>query len=307
MRPNILLPSILISIILTCCTNKTQTSNITPPIIQETTEVRDTAPETTITRTAPVLPTITNIHPEKTLTNQQQIDRVIELVKTNGGCKYPCFWGMTPSITPYQDAITFYNNLGLTGSDVQQNYYLTDVYLPEAKQRLYIRTYNIDRNYLMGFGINIPNYVGSRYASYLLINEILSEYGDPDEISLAINTGMNSNNRKTTMSYITLIYLDVAILITYSYIAEILDGNYRICFVPDETEFGSIFILLSDHAKKEGYIYNDPFGMVNTMKRFSLLEDTVNMTHEQFMNKIISHKNNTCIETKKGIFWKQPG
>jgi hypothetical protein len=58
------------------------------------------------TKTPTLTPTITWT-PLPTLPPDKALARVLELLKTNGGCKLPCWWGITPGLTSRDEALAY--------------------------------------------------------------------------------------------------------------------------------------------------------------------------------------------------------
>ncbi|HWQ46501.1 MAG TPA: hypothetical protein VN376_06515 [Longilinea sp.] len=87
---------ILFAELLAACTAPTpvETPTVTPSI---------TATQTvTHTPTPTSRPIPTRI---PTLPFEEAMARIDELNATNGGCEYPCFWGITPGVTTYDEAL----------------------------------------------------------------------------------------------------------------------------------------------------------------------------------------------------------
>jgi hypothetical protein len=80
---------------------------ITPENIEqiqptERIEVTETPKGSTPTQ----LPTPTTTHTPslvKTMTSEEKEKEALQLLKTNGGCTYPCFWGFMPGVTRYSE------------------------------------------------------------------------------------------------------------------------------------------------------------------------------------------------------------
>jgi hypothetical protein len=77
--------------------------NIQPVIVENTPITKNTIAVMTLTP----FPTFTpspNPIPFPTLTAQEKIDQVVKLKKDNGGCTFPCWWGITPGVTTWEEA-----------------------------------------------------------------------------------------------------------------------------------------------------------------------------------------------------------
>jgi hypothetical protein len=92
--------------------------------------VTETASVTPITTATAVPPTLT---PAPTLTTRQAQEMVLDLLKNNAGCELPCYWGITPGETTWQDALIYLasfserfegGNYDVTASDGNELSYL---------------------------------------------------------------------------------------------------------------------------------------------------------------------------------------
>jgi hypothetical protein len=72
---------------------------------------------------------------------QEQIE---EFLATNGNCEYPCWWGMMPGETNFNDALKLFESLSLSvhtySFDQQDPVFFTKIPVPESINTLgYLR------------------------------------------------------------------------------------------------------------------------------------------------------------------------
>jgi len=123
------------------------------------------------------LPTWTSI---PTLNAQDAEDVIKDLVENNKGCLLPCWWGITPGETTWNEARDFLVSLRMKIIPLQKNVYgCTYDYLPD----------NISDG-AVGATITIENDIVQSIITdvFYPLDELLFLYGQPDEVMLYANT-----------------------------------------------------------------------------------------------------------------------
>lgn len=136
------------------------------------------SPTLTSSPTATITPTVTvTWTPLPTLSYAELVKKVKELEATNGGCLLPCWWGIEPGKTPWDEARTFLESLSLK--------------INLLYQEVYSQWYGVDFENIngilkrdMGISLSVRNGVITfmRLPVFYPLHEILSTYGPPDEI-----------------------------------------------------------------------------------------------------------------------------
>jgi hypothetical protein len=109
---------LFVVIFTTGCTNQNEQGatekpllTMTPTVTQVTEVVSTNTPKSTNTPT--LLPSFT---PEATLIptlpRDQALQAILDLYADNGGCQLPCWWGITPGVTTWEDAYSRLSPLG---------------------------------------------------------------------------------------------------------------------------------------------------------------------------------------------------
>lgn len=139
-----------------------------------------------------VLPTPS---PYPRLEEKQARERITELFKTNGGCRFPCWWGIVPGKTSWQEANAILEPL-VPNSSVMR-------YLDDDGVRLYV-----DGSYGgRGFGTDVMIYgnqytpvteiktidIQPEYLSNLTLSKIFKSYGMPGGIYIRNPYHVNSS------------------------------------------------------------------------------------------------------------------
>lgn len=148
----------------------------------ETPEAATSSTPTKIHATnTPPPPSITPSPTFEALSSEEAQARVDELLETNGGCEYPCWWGIKPGETSFHDTVAILDPLSYDSSINNTNYYLyyfADITIPESiyvTENLSIGVFNIKYLGELADYIEIRGY-------YLPIKDILLQFGIPDEV-----------------------------------------------------------------------------------------------------------------------------
>ena len=146
------------------------------------------SPSDTPTHSPPLPPTQPpTLTPAPTLSRQEAYTLVADLLKNNGGCRLPCWWGMVPGKSSWRDDShfleTFVDSIQLqdetqferNGQNIEQAYYIV--------------RFSMGGNTIDGFSLIVDNgtiaeiFTGPPVTqpAYRL-DQILTSFGSPDEI-----------------------------------------------------------------------------------------------------------------------------
>jgi hypothetical protein len=133
-----------------------------------------------LTATSTLLPEPATRTPQPTLPPEQSQSRLFELLDTNGGCRLPCWWGITPGKTTWEEAwqilSPFTRLTGISGSNDQ--YFFASLRIPFPDD-----VGTTDHTYLVKDGIveeiEVYNW---NYATRYYLPEFINTYGQPDEV-----------------------------------------------------------------------------------------------------------------------------
>lgn len=112
-------------------------------------------------------------------------DQIVELIKSNGDCELPCWWGIKPGETRYQEINKLLSPLTIRqpyiAGDVSQHALLEYFFpIPETLSFLGRREVDLRIIYEQSKLIYIE-VIGLQWHEYSL-SELLSKYGPPDEV-----------------------------------------------------------------------------------------------------------------------------
>jgi hypothetical protein len=123
------------------------------------------------------LPTLT---PSPRLPQTAAHERIKALFETNGSCRFPCWWGIVPGQTRWQDAHALLSPLleGYTESWISDDF-VTDGYYSDSPGEFSIYE---PANDTPQVGNLLIEGVRTEYLSKLKLSSILQAYGRPEEI-----------------------------------------------------------------------------------------------------------------------------
>jgi hypothetical protein len=230
--------------------------------------------------------------------------KVLELLKSNGGCQLPCFWGLTPGQTKREEAVSFlyqFMNISpgpgveitIPRDDLQLG---TNVYLANAAnqtgilQEIEVITtayHRIPQDSGYVYINNFDNPYYHEYFQYYTLSYLLKNYGKPDDIYFDIETDFVKEFH---------IYLDYSrlgwgakLLMPLSISKDVVKGCPAKAFTtlwlwtPGDTRT----------AKKYGF-------SSNTL--FKSIKEIPDITLEEFYNKYKVPTNDKCVEIPLSVW-----
>ncbi len=159
------------------------------------------------------------------------------MFETNGDCEFPCWWGITPGETNWQDMLTFFRTQGVPmvtrkSDDSTESANLTEefagVWVSFGEQD------NLVQNvFVTGSFVNEPTDQGivqsspSGYMAQFNLDSVLSTYGVPSQVYL--HGGSSGSHGPPGYYYLWLEYAELGILVGYYGYAFGGDTQYAIC------------------------------------------------------------------------------
>ena len=249
-------------------------------------------PTITVTATSTSAPTWT---PLPTLPAEDALAIVEELDATNAGCRLPCWWGITPGVTSWEEARQFFATFA---TEIIQS----DSIQISEKGVTYIETRNIVRYPIGGdpFSLVVGLYVIEGLISEIQLgtlqypsqlHQILEEFGPPTQIFL----WTLSNAPFRPLPFILLLfYEDQGILAMYPYNnAEDIGDNIRSC----PLSLGAYIWLWSKSIEMDDEDIEFRALGPDPTTPLRLLEDVTDYTIDSFHQTFKDASNQTCIIT----------
>ena len=133
----------------------------------------DLLPQPSLTLIPPLMPaqTYQSYIPLPTIAPNNVEEALSELQQSNGDCKLPCWWGISPGETQWDDASRFLKSLGAIVLPLQPDNTLFGITINNPIDRIGA-SISVDHKIVQSLTVNI----------YVDLVDILDKYGQPDEI-----------------------------------------------------------------------------------------------------------------------------
>jgi len=246
---------------------------------------------------------------------------VINLMRTNGDCKLPCWWGITPGETNSQEVVTFFERFR------SLNNFVFDVnkdkggfiYLEIPSSDLFVRLrmeYDTNTNddtveRFFSIVIDIARKIDNGYESVYgddlyqelmgqyMLPQILSTYGYPSQILLF-------GNRRAKVLNLMLAYPEDGFFINYE--STLKNNGELFLSCPSKTPL-QMTLWPPERTYTMGDIASVLFGKVNGpqwLAQYIPLQNATSLTPEEFYTIFRDHLNNVCLETPVDIWPEEP-
>jgi hypothetical protein len=170
---------------------KTSTSTESPTI----TPALPTSTSTSIPTLTPVPPTPTiTLTPEPTLTGAQSQAYLFELLRNNAGCKLPCWWGIVPGVTTWEETNRLIQHMGeRTSGDPVDNrgtYYGNSGFNWDSPYTVNDVGFYVEKDIVEGIDISgianeDVNFFRTLWKSYSP-EQVIATYGPPTRVLVGI-------------------------------------------------------------------------------------------------------------------------
>lgn len=161
--------------------------------------------------------------PRPTLTAAEKYAYVKEMLTTNAGCELPCWWGITPGESNWQEAMDQLPGLNFQFWFLEEDRY--DVHLDLAKAKEVVESINVSG--YCPHSMNECDLFAQDWSGYSL-NYVLSHYGLPSRVRIVLALPIDSGGPTYYILYV--FYDNLGISITYMGSAVKQGEVLRTCF-----------------------------------------------------------------------------
>lgn len=324
---------LFLSLLIIGCTNpirNTLNTSITetfyPTVIPSVTQEVTETPTSTMTETVvKILPSKTSLPPTvtpiPTLSPFAAQDRLFELLRENGGCQLPCWWGITPGETRMVDAqnlmrslsslaisISLYSGGYLdkilfsipTRSDAKTNLYIIfsrDKFRVKNEnmykvQDIYVTLETVTKDDKVGF----PDQSTTNKFPSLQLPQILEAYGPPDDIRVFTYQHVPWEVPMAIYLY----YPKYGFSIEYTMKVISHDDKYVGCPLKSNIE------LLIVKPEKVGSVEEMFVGHLSTavFENYLPIQQAANLSIEAFYDQFLNASDTTCLQTSKEVWYR---
>jgi len=289
-RPTKHLPLLLAAIMLAAC------SRNPAPIPTPTRQPASASPSSTAADTLPSAVSSSPTPPYEVIhltpmPQPQLLGTLVSLFETNGGCRFPCWWGITPGQTTWEQALEILGPISYN----MVLYPLHKIVSIRGRGPLDVdvlrQDYSVNDDQIITL---IETRLAIKDNAYLL-TEMVARYGSPTEIVLG--TWSQIVGDKTTSYYA--LFEDQGFLITYDTKTIIKDEAVEVCpfmnqggyLVMWDINSGSFF----DWVLKTAYIFS------SGKSRHALLGEVTDLSVDDFID--IYQQPDGCFDTPRSIWY----
>jgi hypothetical protein len=222
---------------------------------------------------------------------------VIEkLLVDNGGCRLPCWWGIVPGETKWQNANQFFESLSCS-IQKRNDKYLFPQNITETSR--YYNIYGVEcaNNYAAIWErdelIKAISLSGDNESKIFYLHQILTNYSQPDKVFLYTQSNVPEN---IYPFYLVLFYSDQRMLLIYDYYAQKRGEVMQVCpqLINPWVNTWAVDISWADVDIDRKTLGLDITGGYSRLKS---LEEVTDMNIELFYQTFRKADNTKCINT----------
>jgi hypothetical protein len=236
-----------------------------------------------------VPPTLTPLPPIPT---EEFRAYVSDLLKTNGGCRFPCLWGIVPGETTWPEAYQFLATFSFVSQtpEYKTGYAMAKFDSPIEVDYIGSLTYSFQ--VIDGIVESIEFYNWPELYSWHSLPNVLNEYGPPDDVAL-YTEGKQINGSRIAM--LVLFYKDQSFMIDYVSFRDLKAVGDKVLFCP-EGDY-SFMYLWSNNLKysfdEALSIFIEPSTSVTPQSLLEVSDMDIQTFYQSFQNP----NSDACIET----------
>lgn len=221
----------------------------TPPVTRTSVAPIVSATPTVLVQAATAVPSPSapTVAPVATLPREQRLALQQQLLDSNGDCRLPCWWGITPGRTAWSTTTTFFTRLGVQpypvstpGSDHVTYYKLASFdgdpnYV--LRPRIAVQDDTIRSLAIRGFAestgaqiITDPEFARA-WHTYVL-SSVLTTYGQPASVAVYADLTAGCNSRPCSQYVLVLSYQQLGFLVSYYWIDDTWAGGATVALCP---------------------------------------------------------------------------
>ena len=235
--------------------------------------------------------------PVPTLSEEVRKQNLITLFTTNGGCEYPCFWGVTPGES-FQQVFSLSPLIGKSPNShknlIEYGITLGDLNVVDFSIDYYEMNGLVEKiRASLSFPERLLDYMDA-FRTRLSISSILFNYGQPSHVLLQIQPRVEKDSPIGYTLY--MLYIQEGFAIMYDGVVN-SEKPITACVFLEDYHLRSIGIELQDSKAMESL--RDEL----IKKKFMPIDDVTAMSMDEFFQIFSSIENEQCIETSID-YWK---
>lgn len=248
------------------------------------------APFSTETRT----PTLTKISSPTLAPNETQLP-ISELLETNGGCEFPCWWGITPGETEWSFTQGFLAQFGsyihVTGNSSSFQY--ADIYIPLTEAVAPSSNDGIVRIVSKNGIVETIKVSEFKDASVYKIGQIMKDYGEPEEIWMNTQIFLGTE----FPFFVVLFYPQHGLIVTYTEFVSKQGSALNVCL----DNAGGLLLWYPEESlsfEEAANLFNWNIHEVPYLP----ISEATDVEIPAFFNNYSGQETGICVETPTGIW-----
>jgi hypothetical protein len=245
-----------------------------------------------------------------TLSIDQILANIFNALKTNNGCRYPCWLGITPGLTSRDDALNLLEHIGLTPIfDTHMGGYTDVIWYPDPSvgnsisYDIHLEDNVVSYIYILGQGYHNRTWFIRTWNS-ISPEAIIMQYGTPSRIWIESFASVceGSGPCITSPYYLWLFYDVQGFLIKYEGIVD-LQSTFTFC--PTFSELGNLGGSIEIYLKslEDTRPLEDLSGLqAVTLENTKSLESITGMSLDEFAAHYRQNDQSFCFSTPREIW-----
>ena len=227
----------------------------------------------------------------------EQVDSsILELFKNNGGCLFPCWWGITPGVTNWDEGLKFLSPLASKISSRQNDDgIIATIYFNQTPNGIdpFVFDIKVREGIIQDIFITSSGSIGIPFYD---LTEILKTYGKPDEIWVDAYGLPCDNGNGQRLVTLRLFYKNIGVLIQYDFWGEANHSTISACI-----DSNPIIYLWSPDLNLDYAITLQNAGLQVGDNPSLSVEKAFGMDIEEFYQKY-SNNSTSCTETPRELW-----
>ncbi|MFL7792921.1 MAG: hypothetical protein AB8I69_12330 [Anaerolineae bacterium] len=249
-------------------------------------------------------PTATPL-PFPTLESDAMQAFIAEMLATNGGCELPCWWGITPGETRWDDMVQFFSERGVyveEGGELDLQYQISWHGDRPVYDSMLEVTFHREGDWVQGVTVRNTRRSASssddfttlwqRYA----LQPVLSRHGVPSQVYLNLTVGAPCIGGGNFPDYaMWVMYVEQGIAIRYSGLALLDNEKWLVCPVFGQLRMIEIRLQAADAGTELVAPESEVFDPGGEFSIYGFLPDLAEMSTQAFYDAFSPPEPRTCV------------
>lgn len=231
-----------------------------------------------------------------TLNATEMVNQLKFLLRSNGGCNLPCFWGIQPDQSSYDELLDLFKQLGKDGfeTNIDNRHYVSSSFRTEERGGLYVEFQADVQNEVVKDivvsigGVGREGYSIEDWRPYTL-EEVLRVYGIPSTVEIYLDI-LGSSNQNVLSFDIRVRYDDLNTSLLY------IGGN-RV----DESNLTESSVIICPHGRLDSVKIHLGKNPINYEPDGKVLSDVTDLTIEEFYQTFIDNPSACLVINRQAI------